>query len=109
MRSSVVRWMIVAAALGFVFACGGQKEEKVVVVSPTGDLTSHYPIYAEAGGLGGTNADVNTGEFAFIVERRTVSPDIRGATPGEWVRIRTVFNPREGWISPDKTRPAPED
>ena len=109
MRSSVIRWMVVTAALGLAAACGGQKEEKVVIVHPTGAMVSHFPIYSEAGGLGGTSAEVDVGEFARIIERQTVGAGIRGASPGEWVKIRTVFNPREGWIKPEQTRPAPRD
>jgi len=101
--------MVVTAALGLVAACGGQKEEKVVIVQPNGGMVSHFRIYSEAGGLGGTTAEVAAGEFARILERQTVGAELRGASPGEWVKIRTIFNPREGWIKPEQTRPAPRD
>ena len=52
---------------------------------------------------------VYAGEFARILERKTVGADVRGANPGEWVRIRTIIQPREGWITPDHTRPVPEN
>jgi hypothetical protein len=107
MRKSVVRWMLFAAAMGFA-ACGGEKSEKVVIIRPSAALVSHVAIYAEAGALGGTTGQVNIGEFALILERKTVGAEIRGAQPGEWVRIRTIIQPREGWIEPQYTRPAPE-
>ena len=108
MSMRVVRWMAFAAALGFAGACGGQKAQKVVIVEPTGMPMSHLQLYVEAGALGGTSAEVNIGEFARILEQRTVGTEIRGATPGEWVRIRTIIQPREGWLQPQYTRPAPE-
>jgi len=109
MRTRVACWVVLAAALGLVAACGGQKAEKIVFVDPTDQEMSHFPIYADAGALGGTNGDVNAGEFARILERRTVGAEVRGASPGEWVRIRTVIQPREGWIELSYTRPAPEN
>ncbi len=108
MRSRVVRWMVVAAVLGFA-ACGGEKGEKVVLIDASEALAPTIPIYAEAGAQGGTTGTVNVGEFARILERRTVGAEIRGASPGEWVRIRTIIQPREGWIQPEFTRPAPEN
>jgi len=107
MRSSIVRWMVFAAVLGFA-ACGGEKGGKVVIIEPSG-LVSYLPIYSEAGGQGGTSAEVNVGELALILERKTVGAESRGARPGEWVRIRTIIQPREGWIEPLYTRPAPEN
>jgi hypothetical protein len=101
--------MILAAALGLAAACGAQEGEKVVIVEPTGLMVSYLPIYAEPGALGGTNGEVNMGEFARILERRTVGVDVQGAKPGEWVRIRTIIQPREGWIEPKFTRPAAEN
>jgi hypothetical protein len=108
MSMRVVRWMAFAAALGFAAACGGQKAQKVVIVEPAEKPVSSLPIYMEAGALGGTSAEVNIGEFARILEQRTVGAEVQGATPGEWVRIRTIFQPREGWLQPQYTRPAPE-
>jgi hypothetical protein len=98
--------MFFAVALGLVTACGGQ-EEKVVLLDPTEQRAGRFPIYVDAGGLGGTSAEVNAGEFARILERRTVGADVRGAKPGEWLKIRTIIQPREGWIEPLYTRPAP--
>ena len=108
MRTRVLCWMVFAAVLGVTAACGGQKGEKVVIMNPTGEMVYYLPIYAEPGALGGANAEVNFGEFARILERRTVGADVLGAKPGEWVRIRTIIQPREGWIEPQFTRPAPE-
>jgi hypothetical protein len=109
MRMRHVRWMVLIAALGFAAACGGEKGEKVVIMDPSNQLRNQIAIYAEAGGLGGTSAEVNAGEFARILERKTVGADVRGANPGEWVRIRTIIQPREGWITPDHTRPVPDN
>ena len=109
MPNPAVRWMIFAVALGFAATCGGQKGEKVIILDLTDKRVSAYPIYEEAGGLGGTSAEVNVGEYARILEHRTVGAGIRGARPGEWVRIRTIIQPREGWIQPEFTRPAPEN
>lgn len=106
MRQSrlLARSMILVAALCLAAACGRGKEEKVIITGQSG-----VTVYSEAGGVGGQNAQVSSGEFATVLERRTVGTDPPGATPGEWLKIRTVFKPREGWISADFTRPAPAD
>ena len=103
------RWLIVVAALCLAAACGRGKEEKVIIMGPSGQFDSIIPVYSEAGGVGGRSAQVSGGEFATVLERRTVGSDPPGARPGEWLKIRTVINPREGWISADFTRPAPAD
>jgi len=109
MRQSRIpaRWMIVAAALCLAAACGRGKEEKVVILDPSRQYRTIVPIYMEAGGLGGQSAEVYMGEFARVLERRTVGPEVSGAKPGEWIKIRTVLKAREGWIGAEYTRPAP--
>jgi len=108
------RWLIVVAALCLAAACGRGKEEKVIIMGPSGQFDSIIPVYSEAGGVGGRSAQVSGGEFATVLERRTVGSDPPGARPGEWLKIRTVINPREGWIhvwpsgSKDQTLPRPE-
>jgi hypothetical protein len=100
----LARWMILVASLCLAAACGRGKEEKVIIMGPS-DVT----LYSEAGGVGMQNAQVSSGEFAAVLERRMVGTDPPDARPGEWLKIRTVFKPREGWISAEFTRPAPAD
>ncbi len=103
--------LILGAFLILATGCGGDaKRERVIIVDPaTGTLyeTSFHVLYAEAGGLGGTVANVNIGEYAKVLERRRVGPEVAGAVAGDWMKIRTLFEPREGWLTSEKTRPAP--
>ena len=105
----LARWMILAASVCLAAACGRGKEEKVIILGPSGPFDSIVPVYSEAGGVGGQNAQVSAGDFATVLERKTIGPNPSGARPGEWLKIRTVIQPREGWISADFTRPAPAD
>jgi len=111
MRESLLlaRWMILAASVCLAAACGRGKEEKVIITDPSGQYNSIIPVYSAAGGVGERSAQVSGGEFATVLERRTVGSDPPGARPGEWLKIRTMIQPREGWISADFTRPAPAD
>ena len=103
------RWLIVVAALCLAAACGRGKEEKVILLGPSGPFDSVVPVYSEAGGVGGQSGQMSAGDFATVLERKTIGPNPSGARPGEWLKIRTVIKPREGWISADLTRPAPAD
>jgi hypothetical protein len=101
--------------LGFVAlslilsACGKPGVgEKIIIDDPTRQLQS-IPLYGLPGELGGNKARVNVGEFAIILERKQVKPGTPNATPGDWIKIRTIIQPREGWMLFDNTRPAPRD
>jgi hypothetical protein len=41
--------------------------------------------------------------------REQVMPGTLNATPGDWIEIRTIIQPREGWMRFFKTRPSPRD
>jgi hypothetical protein len=102
--------LLVLIACLWVAGCRrAESVEKVVIVNPMGGVEQRIQIYVQAGGLGGTNGEVTFGEFANVLERTQVGPGIRNARPGEWVRIRTIIQPREGWIPADNIRPAPKD
>jgi len=94
-------------ALGYLAACGqGEKSNQVIIDDPSRTKFGH-DLYAEAGGLGGTTKRVNVGEYAELLEERQVGGDVPGAIPGIWVKVRTLYNPRQGWIEKDNVRPAP--
>jgi hypothetical protein len=104
--------LLLGASLILAAACGREKEGERVIISEAG-LQSAGPtythiLYGGAGGTGGTVGHVNAGEYAIIIERRKLGPEVAGVVPGHWVKIRTLFEPREGWVLSDYTRPAPE-
>jgi hypothetical protein len=103
--------LLLGASLILAAGCGsGAKEQRVIIIDPhsgtVAQTVSHF-LYGEAGGLGGAVGRVDVGEYAKVLERRTVSPKVVGAIPGDWMKIRTLYEPREGWISTDMSRPAP--
>jgi hypothetical protein len=102
--------VLVAVSFSLILAACERKEagEKIIIEGPRHGSES-LPLYAQPGGLGETNATVNLGEFARILDRKEVGADVLGATPEEWVKIRTIIQPREGWLRLDNTRPAPKD
>ena len=102
--------LLVAVSFALVLAACGRDEigEKVIIIGPRHGSES-LALYAQPGGLGETNATVNLGEFARILDRKEVGADVLNATRGEWVKIRTIIQPREGWLRLDNTRPAPKD
>ena len=103
--------LLLGASLILALGCGGDaKGERVIIVDPArGTMlqTTHHVLYGEAGGLGGAVGQVNIGEYAKVLERRRVGPEVAGAIAGDWLKIRTLYEPREGWLSSEKTRPAP--
>jgi hypothetical protein len=103
------RFLVLAllCALGAAAACGGAKKpQQVIIDDPTRTKYGHN-LYSEAGGLGGTTDWVNVGEYAEVLDERRVGPDVAGAIPGDWVKVRTLYKPREGWIEQLNVRPAP--
>lgn len=89
--------------------CGKEQENRRIIIMNTTSDRPRLTLYMEAGGLGGMAAKVNVGEYATVLERVDVGPEVLGAIPGSWVRLRTVYDPREGWFEETNTRPAPAD
>jgi hypothetical protein len=98
------------AALSLILSACGKRGvgEKIIVDDPTRQLQS-IPLYGLPGEPGRTSGRVNVGEFATILDRKQVMPGTPNATVGDWVKIRTIIQPREGWIPFGYTRPAPRD
>ncbi|MDP3940112.1 MAG: hypothetical protein Q8R92_18500 [Deltaproteobacteria bacterium] len=108
-HSRTARLCLIFALLGtlaFFGACGkAEKGTQIIIDDPTRTKYGHN-LYSEPGGLGGTTEWVNVGEFAEQLEERQVGGELAGAIPGVWVKVRTLYDPREGWIEKDNTRPA---
>src|SRR5262245_21467661 len=99
MRDIRFRFPLLLGLLACLLAAGCRRSEghdRVIVINPAGGMDTTLSMYVKAGALGGTSAEVSYGEFATLLERSKVGPDVPGATPGEWVRIRTIIQPREG-------------
>lgn len=104
--TSLALLCVLVSSLGLLAACGdGGKSQQVIIDDPSRTKYGHN-LYAEAGGLGGTTDWVNVGEYAEVLEERQVSGDVEGAIPGIWVKVRTLYDPRQGWIEKDNIRPA---
>jgi hypothetical protein len=102
--------LVLIAVLPVVVAGCGKTEESEsaeVIIHAPDPMIEDLPIYAQPGGLGGAVGWVNVGARAVILDRREVGPDVTGAIPGAWVKIRTVLEPHEGWILLKNTRSAP--
>lgn len=95
-------------ALGVAAACGGPKKPQQVIIEDPTRTKYQQDLYAEAGGLGGTTDTVNVGEIAEVLDEQRVGTDQSDAIPGVWVKVRTLYQPREGWIQQENIRPAPE-
>ncbi len=109
LHTGTARLCLILALLGtlaFFGACGkAEKGTRIIIDDPTRSTSGHN-LYSEAGGLGGTTAWVNVGEFAELLDERKMGVDSAGAVPGVWVKVRTFYNPREGWIQEEHIRPA---
>lgn len=99
---------VILASFAALVACGGEERGKQIIIDDGATGEQGYYLYADPGGLGGTTDWVNVGEMATIEASKQVEAGGRNVIPGEWVRIKTLYDPREGWIELKNTRPAVE-
>ena len=97
------------AVLLLAGGCGKEQENRRIVIMDNTAQRTRLTLYMEAGGLGGMSAEVNVGEYATVLEQIDVGPEVVGAIAGSWVRLNTLYDPREGWLEETNTRPAPAD
>ena len=110
MQSSILvkacKTFVILASFAALVACGGEAPVEQIIIDDAASGEQGYHLYAEPGGLGGTTHWVNVGELASIEESKQVKARGGKAIPGQWIRIKTHFDPREGWIEFKNTRPA---
>ncbi len=112
MQSSILvkacKTFVILASFAALVACGGEERGETIIVDDVATGKQGFYLYTEPGGLGGTTDWVNVGEVATIEESKRVEAGGRGVIPGKWVRIKTLYDPREGWIELQNTRPSAE-